>query len=246
MAILEDILQQQSVWRGAAFSRPAAVVATGYAALDRELPGGGWPSGALTEILGGLQGNRRAADPAAGARRAVHGGQARGLAGAAAPALCAGARRRGRRSGEPCRGARAGPARRAVGGGAGAARGKLPRAAGVAAAGQLSRAAAAGDAPPRRAASSSRCSARAKPSASLRPPACASRSSPLPGSSRCASSSAAARPPARRCALPLKRPAHALGRAPFPAPAAPRASSASRPGPASSPLRSRSSRRASC
>jgi cell division inhibitor SulA/protein ImuA len=56
MAALEDILQQHSVWRGAGFARPAEVVATGYGTLDRELPGGGWPSGALTEILGGLKG----------------------------------------------------------------------------------------------------------------------------------------------------------------------------------------------
>lgn len=56
MAVLEDILQRHSVWRGAAFARPAEVVATGYEALDRELPGGGWPSGALTEFLGGLKG----------------------------------------------------------------------------------------------------------------------------------------------------------------------------------------------
>jgi hypothetical protein len=56
MAALEDILQQHSVWRGAALAHPAGVVATGYGTLDRELPGGGWPSGALTEILGGLRG----------------------------------------------------------------------------------------------------------------------------------------------------------------------------------------------
>jgi hypothetical protein len=56
MAALEDILQQHSVWRGAAFARPAGVVPTGYGSLDHELPGGGWPSGALTEILGGLRG----------------------------------------------------------------------------------------------------------------------------------------------------------------------------------------------
>jgi len=56
MAALEDILQRHSVWRGAVFARPAETVATGYGTLDRELPGGGWPSGALTEILGGLKG----------------------------------------------------------------------------------------------------------------------------------------------------------------------------------------------
>ena len=31
----------------------AQVVATGHAALDAELPGGGWPVGAMTELLQG-------------------------------------------------------------------------------------------------------------------------------------------------------------------------------------------------
>lgn len=53
MVSLQDILQRQSVWRGGA---PAAagnpsVVPSGFPGLDRELPGGGWPTGALTEIL---------------------------------------------------------------------------------------------------------------------------------------------------------------------------------------------------
>lgn len=56
MAVLESILQRHSVWRGAAFSRPAEVVATGYGALDRELPGGGWPGAGLTELLGAGKG----------------------------------------------------------------------------------------------------------------------------------------------------------------------------------------------
>jgi len=52
-ASLEDILRRQPVWRGGALARPAAeAVPSGYRALDRELPGGGWPTGALTEILG--------------------------------------------------------------------------------------------------------------------------------------------------------------------------------------------------
>lgn len=52
MATLEDILQRQPVWRGGALaSSGPATVATGYPELDRELPGGGWPTGALTEIL---------------------------------------------------------------------------------------------------------------------------------------------------------------------------------------------------
>ena len=40
------------LWRGhdlARTSRPG--IATGYASLDAELPGGGWPAGALTEVL---------------------------------------------------------------------------------------------------------------------------------------------------------------------------------------------------
>src|SRR5687768_10890482 len=56
MAALESILQRHSVWRGAAFSQPAGVVATGYGALDRELPGGGWPGAGLTELLGAAKG----------------------------------------------------------------------------------------------------------------------------------------------------------------------------------------------
>jgi hypothetical protein len=50
---LADALQQQAVWRGAdapgALASPA--VPTGYAGLDAELPGGGWPAGALVEVL---------------------------------------------------------------------------------------------------------------------------------------------------------------------------------------------------
>jgi cell division inhibitor SulA/protein ImuA len=56
MAVPDYILQQHSVWRGAAFARPGEVVATGYGLLDRELPGGGWPRGGLTEVLGAHKG----------------------------------------------------------------------------------------------------------------------------------------------------------------------------------------------
>ena len=55
MTVLAELLQRQSVWRGGA---PAIAVApagpaapTGYAALDAELPGGGWPAGGLAEVL---------------------------------------------------------------------------------------------------------------------------------------------------------------------------------------------------
>ena len=49
---LQTLLQNPAIWRG---SEPARValpsIATGFAALDRELPGGGWPRGAIAEVL---------------------------------------------------------------------------------------------------------------------------------------------------------------------------------------------------
>lgn len=43
---------RQGVWRGDALGHAVAQVqATGHAALDAELPGGGWPVGAMTELL---------------------------------------------------------------------------------------------------------------------------------------------------------------------------------------------------
>jgi len=60
VAALEEILQKQPVWLGRApphLARVAApAVPTGFQALDSELPGGGWPAGALTEILGHQEG----------------------------------------------------------------------------------------------------------------------------------------------------------------------------------------------
>jgi hypothetical protein len=56
MAALEHILQQHPVWRGAALAPVLRAIPTGYPVLDRELPGGGWPVGALTEILGNDEG----------------------------------------------------------------------------------------------------------------------------------------------------------------------------------------------
>ena len=42
----------QAIWRGANLERQAsAVVSSGFAALDAEFPGGGWPCQALSEIL---------------------------------------------------------------------------------------------------------------------------------------------------------------------------------------------------
>jgi len=48
---LDQLLENPRVWRGREAARNAAGLATGYAALDRHLPGGGWPRRALTEIL---------------------------------------------------------------------------------------------------------------------------------------------------------------------------------------------------
>src|SRR5262245_28287632 len=56
MAVPEVLFQRQAVWRGAASPGEVPAVPSGYPALDRELPGGGWPCGALTELLGERQG----------------------------------------------------------------------------------------------------------------------------------------------------------------------------------------------
>ena len=52
MGVLAEVLARPDVWRGdriAAASLPT--VASGFAVLDAELPGGGWPRGALSELL---------------------------------------------------------------------------------------------------------------------------------------------------------------------------------------------------
>lgn len=51
-ASVAELARLPGVWRGGELERVAhAVVATGHAALDRELPGGGWPTGTLSEVL---------------------------------------------------------------------------------------------------------------------------------------------------------------------------------------------------
>lgn len=54
---LEAVLQHPGIWRGKQRA-PTAVAAlpTGFAMLDELLPGGGWPRGALTELLIARQG----------------------------------------------------------------------------------------------------------------------------------------------------------------------------------------------
>ncbi|HTS23538.1 MAG TPA: translesion DNA synthesis-associated protein ImuA [Casimicrobiaceae bacterium] len=46
-----QLLHNPLLWRGDAKARVERAVATGFAELDRELPGGGWPQGSLTELL---------------------------------------------------------------------------------------------------------------------------------------------------------------------------------------------------
>jgi hypothetical protein len=49
-AALDAILNHPAVWRGSDCARVAPGVSTGFAELDAQLPGGGWPAGAITEI----------------------------------------------------------------------------------------------------------------------------------------------------------------------------------------------------
>jgi cell division inhibitor SulA/protein ImuA len=47
-----ELTKFPGVWRGGELEHAAQpTVSTGYAALDRELPGGGWPTGTLSEVL---------------------------------------------------------------------------------------------------------------------------------------------------------------------------------------------------
>jgi hypothetical protein len=48
---LDKLLENPRVWRGHNQAHAPTGLASGYEALDRHLPGGGWPQGALTEIL---------------------------------------------------------------------------------------------------------------------------------------------------------------------------------------------------
>ena len=46
-----ELQRHPGIWRGNQLSRGCPGIASGVAPLDAELPGGGWPGGALTEIL---------------------------------------------------------------------------------------------------------------------------------------------------------------------------------------------------
>lgn len=51
-ALADTLSQRHDIWRGDALGQVAAPsIATGFVALDNELPGQGWPTAALTEIL---------------------------------------------------------------------------------------------------------------------------------------------------------------------------------------------------
>jgi protein ImuA len=54
--ILQDVLRHPAIWRARQLAqeqqqRPDKVVATDFSTLDQALPDGGWPAGALTELL---------------------------------------------------------------------------------------------------------------------------------------------------------------------------------------------------
>ena len=48
---LESILARPGIWRGEALAFAKPGIASGFPELDAQLPGNGWPRGALTEIL---------------------------------------------------------------------------------------------------------------------------------------------------------------------------------------------------
>lgn len=53
---LDGLLDQRRVWKGRPQLQAQGLQPSGHAALDRALPGGGWPPAALTEILLAAQG----------------------------------------------------------------------------------------------------------------------------------------------------------------------------------------------
>lgn len=56
-ALPRDILDHPAIWRGGQYARVVHTsIPTGHARLDAQLPGAGWPRGALTEILADRQG----------------------------------------------------------------------------------------------------------------------------------------------------------------------------------------------
>jgi hypothetical protein len=56
MVALAEILERHPVWRGGTLAQAIEALPTGFAQLDAELPGAGWPRQALTELLAGEPG----------------------------------------------------------------------------------------------------------------------------------------------------------------------------------------------
>ncbi len=48
---LDSLLQRPDIWRGSHLNTADEAISSGFPELDEHLPGGGWPRGALTEIL---------------------------------------------------------------------------------------------------------------------------------------------------------------------------------------------------
>jgi hypothetical protein len=48
---LDELIARSDIWRGTGRYSPRATVTTGFEALDRLLPGGGWPRSGLSEIF---------------------------------------------------------------------------------------------------------------------------------------------------------------------------------------------------
>lgn len=53
---LDTLLQRPDVWRAGQVSAAVKAVSSGFAELDAQLAGGGWPRGALTELIMPRQG----------------------------------------------------------------------------------------------------------------------------------------------------------------------------------------------
>lgn len=56
MGGLDAILERHPVWRGGTLAKSISALPTGFESLDAELPGGGWPRQALTEVLNDASG----------------------------------------------------------------------------------------------------------------------------------------------------------------------------------------------
>lgn len=73
-AALAELLHHPLVWRGDQLARAAGAVPSGFPDLDRELPGGGWPRGGLTELLADDEGIGELSLVLPALRRLVQGG----------------------------------------------------------------------------------------------------------------------------------------------------------------------------